>query len=796
VRSAPTNAVRDKPAFRAARAAAFACGLLILARPAPARAAATPLCVNPAASSCYATIQAAVNAASTKATINVAAGTYNENLSINLAPAGSKPRKFSLTIAADGSGPVLINGQGGSVITVGAKTTLSVSGTTAGNSLITIAGGNAASGGGISADDATIVLTDCIITSNQADEGAGIYLDNGKSLTIVDSTIDSNTASGPDELGGGIYFAGAGTADKVSITNSTISGNMANEGAGAYLLAPDATLTASTISGNTATDLVTAGGDSGGDGAGVYLDGGKLTVLDSTISGNVATNGSSSDALGGGLENHLGKMVLNNATIAANSAGSGGGIETSTGQKFTTSNSIIADNSATITGNDCAGAIESKGYNLILDESGCTLTVSAALAATDLTGAANDPQLEELALNAPGTTATMALPLTSVAVGAGNPKKPTGSNYTCLPTDQRGIPRWKGNCDIGAFEPQNFSASVVGGVYALNPITGRKRRLDAGVRANSNVVGILEAYNWKDIETADGVYDWTMIDRDIKTAAAAGKRMTMSVQAGVYTPSWVYRKGAQAFQITWDKQWGFAACSQQQLPVPWDPVFQQAWAGFVAAFGARYGANPTVASVKLTGFNGETPELALPLSQGIPITVGATLCNTAPNYVTEWQSIPPPDGPYTRTLAETAWETIAAEFAAAFPAKPFSAEMEPVDFPPIDANGNVIPGAVEDDTANTDVINWAIANYNQQFVLQNDGLSYDWVWPLEGRYTSQINTGYQMVSSTMGSSSLTGLTPAVDLALTAAPKFLEIGTPDIDNPALASTIALAASQLP
>ena len=63
-----------------------------------------------------------------------------------------------------------------------------------------------------------------------------------------------------------------------------------------------------------------------------------------------------------------------------------------------------------------------------------------------------DPQLRNLALNAPGTTETHALPLSSPAIDAGDPAY-------CPATDQRGVSRpFDGNgdglaiCDIGAYE--------------------------------------------------------------------------------------------------------------------------------------------------------------------------------------------------------------------------------------------------------------------------------------------------------------------------------------------------------
>jgi hypothetical protein len=346
-----------------------------------------------------------------------------------------------------------------------------------------------------------------------------------------------------------------------------------------------------------------------------------------------------------------------------------------------------------------------------------------------------------------------------------------------------------GHCALAATP---WTANAIGGVYAMGAISYGKflfpsGRVDPGVAANPNVTGVLLRYNWQDVEGADGVFDWSTIDNEVGLAAAAGKQASISVVAGFQSPSFVYAAGARPFSFMWDRgSFGPTACTLVQMPVPWDPVFQAKWAGFVAAFGAHYNSNPTVAHVVLTGFNSKTPELYLPTSVNAPINVNGQKC-TSLNDIANWQA-----AGYTRTKAEAAWNAIAAEFHTAFPDKPFAASMSPTDFPPLDQSGNLLPKGVEDDQANSDVIANAVALYGQQFVLQNDGLSATWLWKLESTYTGQINTGYQMVNFVMG----TSLPGAITLALTAAPEFLEMSTTDIDNATLASTVATAAAQLP
>jgi hypothetical protein len=68
----------------------------------------------------------------------------------------------------------------------------------------------------------------------------------------------------------------------IRITNSTISGNMANLGAGVFVSGVGGVIKRSTISGNTSADINNMGGGS-------FVQGGTLEIGDSTISGNAVT---------------------------------------------------------------------------------------------------------------------------------------------------------------------------------------------------------------------------------------------------------------------------------------------------------------------------------------------------------------------------------------------------------------------------------------------------------------------------------------------------------------------------
>ena len=204
----------------------------------------------------------------------------------------------------------------------------------------------------------------------------------------------------------------------------------------------------------------TAGTGPGGSGGGAGLGGaifnhdGSVHVINSTISGNTAaggaggaaafggTSGQPGQGAGGGIFNRNNTLELIHATVASNTAGEGGGVYVlSDGgtATFLNNNSIIADSIGT---NDC---VRSGG--------GSATTVDSIVeTSSSCDGTHVDPALEDLALNAPGSTMTHALSLGSVAIGAAD-----DAPCNIVDVDQRGVSRPQGEgCDIGAYEFTDF----------------------------------------------------------------------------------------------------------------------------------------------------------------------------------------------------------------------------------------------------------------------------------------------------------------------------------------------------
>jgi hypothetical protein len=256
--------------------------------------------VNPSmATASLGAIQGAVNAAQSSDTINVAAGTYIENVQIDK----------SLALNGAGAGSTIVDGnQAGSVFTIGMNDP-SVDVTLSG---MTIQNGYARNGGGIYNNGVATVKRSTISGNTAYWGGGGIYNGQTAKLTVLGgSTISNNQASdgvGGASYGGGIYNTYGGTA---TITDSTISGNNAYFCGGGFFNRGIVEVTNSEISGNIA--------DAGEGYGGGICNYNIAKVTSSKISGNTA------HLDGGGMYNWDATLISENSVISENHAERNGG---------------------------------------------------------------------------------------------------------------------------------------------------------------------------------------------------------------------------------------------------------------------------------------------------------------------------------------------------------------------------------------------------------------------------------------------------------------------------------------
>ena len=245
--------------------------------------------------------------------------------------------------------------------------------------------GSDSGGGAIFASGATVEMTDCTLTGNEAKSGGAIYAvkkdSTASTVTISGGTIggteeaDANKATGNgtgSDGGGGIYI---GEACKLTLKDSAqVIGNTAiYNGAGIY------TKGELTTENCTITDNKTIGADDNTGGGGVYVESGIVNIKDATkIYHNYAGES------GGGIYVNNGTVTLTNATIGGeqfydgtdpdktkgNNAQYCGGIHVKNGT-ITMENCTLSSNTARD-----VGGIQADNGNLTVK--GCTLTNNKA----------------------------------------------------------------------------------------------------------------------------------------------------------------------------------------------------------------------------------------------------------------------------------------------------------------------------------------------------------------------------------------------------------------------------------
>lgn len=327
---------------------------------------------------------------------------------------------------------------------------------------------------------ASVQLNNVNLSLNQATvSGGAIFQEPGGSLVMTNSTLSTNSATGP---GGAILSEGESAFDNVTISQSSTG-----QTGGAIHLRGGANLEGSSLQIYQNTATVAGGGifvgaegsvqitnsrlrNNGAPTGGFSRNEGTLRIENSPVYDNRATGigggagisnigtvdlvnitfcGNESYGDGGGAISNLPSGTVNatSITVARNLAPNGGGINNS-GASFNSRNSLYGDNTASAGSSpDFLGSFNSLGYNLIETTEGTIITGT-------ITGDRlnEDPQLLPID-NLQGSVNSFSFLSTSPVVDSGDPNVPL--------IDQRGEARPQDGDldgiaanDIGAFEKQ------------------------------------------------------------------------------------------------------------------------------------------------------------------------------------------------------------------------------------------------------------------------------------------------------------------------------------------------------
>jgi len=290
-----------------------------------------------------------------------------------------------------------------------------------GLSQVTLTTNTADNGAGIAIDNSTLLLTGSTVINNKANTGGAIFNFNGQAI-LQTSLLKNNQAN----YGAGIY-----NNNMLTLTDTTLENNTGATGGG-LLNIGQAVLNRVTLTQNTA-----------GDGGAAFNNvGATLTLTNSTLSGNQANSG-------GGVFNN-GTLSIMNGTIASNqAAGAGGGILHNSGAETHLSmvNTLFTLNTGTAASNDQCLLYEPAEVQLFSLWSGTSCGTGTTNGNLPNTNAPLG------ALGFSGSGLSTELTPTRLLL-SGSPAQNAGTCGNGAPAiDQRGVARPFGAaCDIGAVE--------------------------------------------------------------------------------------------------------------------------------------------------------------------------------------------------------------------------------------------------------------------------------------------------------------------------------------------------------
>jgi predicted outer membrane repeat protein len=279
------------------------------------------VCGDVCAGGCqFATIQDAIDAAESGATIRLCAETYPRTIHVT--------KSLTLLGVGDGEEGTVIDAQAhgtASAVYISRDAVVTLQG-------LRITGGaqlhDTDDGGGID-NFGTLTLIECTVTGNHAaGDGGGLY-NRGETITLRNSHVTNNRA---DIGGGGIYGAG------YILHDCEVSGNTAGSRGGGILAQGIVELIDTEVQGNLAER---------NHGGGIYSSA-VLRLTNCHVHGNTAVG------RGGGIDNDGGELTLEQSQVTDNAAQEGGGIyfkKYPNAGSVTLTDTTIEDN----TPDNCAG---------------------------------------------------------------------------------------------------------------------------------------------------------------------------------------------------------------------------------------------------------------------------------------------------------------------------------------------------------------------------------------------------------------------------------------------------------
>jgi len=293
---------------------------------------------------------------------------------------------------------------------------------------------------------------------------------------------------------------------------------------------------------------------------------------------------------------------------------------------------------------------------------------------------------------------------------------------SCLPRAAGSL--WLAAAAFAGSDPQappQPPKPMTGLIWMCGPLSEGQtliQNVEKTLGANPSLSGVFVNCRWADLEPEQGQFSWETLDALTETIRRHGRFYKLLMTPGAYTPEWVYKLGAQAFETLGPNPYREATYNKPlRIPVPWDEVFLREFERLARALGQRYGADPLCAAVGVTGANFQSAEMHLP---------------KLPADREKWEALD-----YRPNLRQ-AYRRYIDLFAEAFPRQRLCLHVSTA----ISADD----GIVEDAAA------YGAERYPDRFTLQNCQLSGksdtrdQFSYALIQKYAGRLHVGYQSLA--------------------------------------------------
>lgn len=212
--------------------------------------------------------------------------------------------------------------------------------------------------------DRNSLIVNNVALGDAADNGGGGIFNNGGRVSVLNSTLQSNNATGTAGSGGGLFS----TAGNIFVNESVFTANSANRAGGGFEIVDGRLDVFRSILQNNDAGTLRPTEAAPGNGGALHVTGVAITTLRGTlISGNTAASE------GGGLWNQAGSQMFVSGTTVRNNnafgddADNGGGGIFNNGGNLQLVNSFIQENRAIGAAGSGGGIFSTDGRILIND---------------------------------------------------------------------------------------------------------------------------------------------------------------------------------------------------------------------------------------------------------------------------------------------------------------------------------------------------------------------------------------------------------------------------------------------